>query len=87
MVFADLVLFAGHGLKMHIAAPAAEVLLAGHSVHVLDAFPSEYLPAGHASHIEDDNVAEYLPAAHASQGPPSGPMNPAMHRHTPALPA
>ena len=78
---------------MHIAAPAAaaaEVLLAVYSLHVLDAFHSEYLPAGHATHIEikyveDENVAEYLPAAHASHGPPSGPANPAMHRHTPAL--
>ena len=72
--------------------PAGASECAGHALHVpspVAPTASEYLPAPQSSHAASPVPALYLPAPHPTHGPPSPPVNPALHVqfHTPPLPA
>jgi len=57
----------------------------GQSTHALESFAAsdvEYFPASHCTHADDPLVALYPPALHAPHAPPSGPVYPALQRHS-----
>jgi hypothetical protein len=71
---------------LHVQLLAAELALgelefAGQATHVV-AFVAfvmvEYVPAAQSVHAALPVTFLYLPATHAAQGPPSGPVNPAL---------
>lgn len=53
---------------------------ARHVLAVVAATVSEYVFAGHAVHPSEPAASLYLPSTHAVHIPPSGPVNPALHR-------
>jgi hypothetical protein len=71
---------------LHVQLLAAELAFgelvpAGHERHVV-AFVAfvivEYVPAAQSVHVALPVTFLYFPATHAAQGPPSGPVNPAL---------
>jgi len=61
--------------------PACEEEFAGQSSQIEAPVPDLYLPPEHSVQIEKPVAALYVPAKHGVQVPPSGPLDPALHRH------
>ena len=73
-----------HAQALALLLPAGELAPVGQAWQVLSSVaPSdaEYLPDVHSLHASLPAPALNLPATHTSQVPPSGPDEPALHRH------